>query len=393
MSQVTSPTMIIHGRKDVLIPCRHGEALYSACPTRKLFVNPAAMEHNTNLTTDITYLIMPMFRFFALPDYSFTDLEVPAWAYDKRRSPLYVRPVQQVVSHGHMPPSAGKHGGNILIPDGDDDDVPQGQGQPLQREGSDAAVRMPGPMKPERPVNLSTVGRASPGDQPAADLEIPAAAVAAATTDRHRFAQQATTVAGRTVSRKCEDSVGDAGQWREPSADDLSPDEPPRMGFSPSKLDHGVSTAVSAGAPSVVKRGVGEDAEQLQLRLRGASFGAAGGAKPLRPVALNDAELSPRLFCKDGDGWPSNRPGGFGDDVDGGVTHIATAVAANLAEEMSAEARSGPLSGGASAADKRLAEALRATGRGAAKKPLPRRGAGGLFTCCSRVPLDDGPGI
>lgn len=99
IKEVKSPTMIIHGRKDSLIPWKHGESLYNSCVARKLFINPVGMEHNTNLTSDISFLIVPMFRFFALPDYSFTELKVPSWAYDKRRSPCYQRPEMQVCSH------------------------------------------------------------------------------------------------------------------------------------------------------------------------------------------------------------------------------------------------------------------------------------------------------
>mmetsp|Transcript_58376 Transcript_58376/g.126262 ORF Transcript_58376/g.126262 Transcript_58376/m.126262 type:complete len:566 (-) Transcript_58376:104-1801(-) len=90
--KVSSPTIIIHGRKDTIIPYQHSEALYQACVARKLFINPNTMEHNTNLTTDISILIVPMFRFFSLPDYSFQALKVPAWIFDKRYSPLYVCP-------------------------------------------------------------------------------------------------------------------------------------------------------------------------------------------------------------------------------------------------------------------------------------------------------------
>lgn len=130
IKEVKSPTMIIHGRKDLLIPCRHGELLYNKCPTRKLFINPQYMDHNTNLTSDISYLIVPMFRFFALPDYSFQELKVPSWAFDKRRSPLYVRPEMQVCSYGSVPPSAGEGGyGSISVPIGDDADQPVDQEQ------------------------------------------------------------------------------------------------------------------------------------------------------------------------------------------------------------------------------------------------------------------------
>mmetsp|Transcript_716 Transcript_716/g.1113 ORF Transcript_716/g.1113 Transcript_716/m.1113 type:complete len:639 (-) Transcript_716:28-1944(-) len=125
IKEVRSPVMIIHGRKDVLIPCYHGEALYNMCPTRKLFINPQHMEHNTNLTSDISYLIVPMFRFFALPDYSFQELKIPQWAYDKRRSPLYVRPEVQVCSHtAQVPARLGDGSGTMMLPAGDNAELP-----------------------------------------------------------------------------------------------------------------------------------------------------------------------------------------------------------------------------------------------------------------------------
>jgi hypothetical protein len=122
IKEVKSPTMIIHGRKDLLIPCSHGEALYNKCQHRKLFINPQHMEHNTNLTSDISFLIVPMFRFFSLPDYSFQELKVPAWAFDKRRSPLYVRPEVQVASYKAQAASSDDGGlaGTMVLPLGDD---------------------------------------------------------------------------------------------------------------------------------------------------------------------------------------------------------------------------------------------------------------------------------
>lgn len=87
--KVTASTLIIHGKKDTLIPCRHGETIYAACKARKAFVSPAEMEHNTNLATDLSFLLLPMYHLFSLPEYCFDPFEVPAWAYDKRRSPLY----------------------------------------------------------------------------------------------------------------------------------------------------------------------------------------------------------------------------------------------------------------------------------------------------------------
>merc|ERR1719159_921293 len=94
----TSPTIIIHGQKDTLIPCRHGERLYALCRARKLLITPRDMEHNTNLLANLRFFVLPMFQFFALPDYAFQELRVPEWAYDKRRSPFYIRPGIQVSS-------------------------------------------------------------------------------------------------------------------------------------------------------------------------------------------------------------------------------------------------------------------------------------------------------
>lgn len=125
MPQITSPTMIVHGSRDRLIPYAHGESLYNACVSRKLLINPITMEHNTNLTSDVSYLIVPMFRFFSLPDYSFQEMKVPTWAYDKRRSPYYVRPDMQVSSR-QLPTLGNGVGklqeGPIGVPMGDDDD-------------------------------------------------------------------------------------------------------------------------------------------------------------------------------------------------------------------------------------------------------------------------------
>lgn len=70
---VRSPVLIIHGQKDTLVPCRHGAALYELCRSRKLFVSPKDMEHNTNLISDPEYLAVPMLQFFSLPDYNFED--------------------------------------------------------------------------------------------------------------------------------------------------------------------------------------------------------------------------------------------------------------------------------------------------------------------------------
>jgi hypothetical protein len=86
---IRSPLLVVHGQKDIMIPCRHGVELYGACRSRKLLVCPKDMEHNTNLLANVTYFVLPMLQFFSLPDYCFEDIKVPDWAYDKRLSPYY----------------------------------------------------------------------------------------------------------------------------------------------------------------------------------------------------------------------------------------------------------------------------------------------------------------
>jgi len=86
MQKISSPTLIIHGQRDALIPIEHGKALYDLLRSRKMMVCPASMGHNTSLLKSIGTLVMPMTQFFSLPDYTFEDIEVPAWAYPERSS-------------------------------------------------------------------------------------------------------------------------------------------------------------------------------------------------------------------------------------------------------------------------------------------------------------------
>eukprot|EP00927_Polykrikos_kofoidii_P066324 TRINITY_DN6194_c0_g1_i2.p1 TRINITY_DN6194_c0_g1~~TRINITY_DN6194_c0_g1_i2.p1 ORF type:complete len:605 (+),score=101.13 TRINITY_DN6194_c0_g1_i2:213-2027(+) len=79
-----SPLLIVHGKKDVVVPVSHGERLYQLCRSRKRFVSPAEMEHNTNIHSDPNYFVLPMLQFFSLPDYCFDEIKVPRWVYDKR---------------------------------------------------------------------------------------------------------------------------------------------------------------------------------------------------------------------------------------------------------------------------------------------------------------------
>ncbi|CAK0904423.1 unnamed protein product [Prorocentrum cordatum] len=73
-SKVASPTLIIHGQRDQLISCRHGEAIYERLRGRKLLVSPPDMEHNTNLLSSAQLFVAPMFQFFALPGCAGEDL-------------------------------------------------------------------------------------------------------------------------------------------------------------------------------------------------------------------------------------------------------------------------------------------------------------------------------
>jgi len=86
MHRLRSALLIVHGKKDIVVPAWHGEQLYHACKTRKRLVCPDAMHHNSNLYTDPNFFVLPMLQFFALPDFCFEDPKVPHWAFDKRLS-------------------------------------------------------------------------------------------------------------------------------------------------------------------------------------------------------------------------------------------------------------------------------------------------------------------
>lgn len=89
VSKLRSPLLLVHGKKDIVVPPTHGEKLYQLCKTRKRLVCPETMEHNTNLHADAGFFVLPMLQFFALPDYCFDEIRVPHWAYDKRLSIHY----------------------------------------------------------------------------------------------------------------------------------------------------------------------------------------------------------------------------------------------------------------------------------------------------------------
>lgn len=79
--QITSPTLIIHGMQDVLVPPEHGRKIYDCLYSKRMLVTPSSMTHNSSLLRDLASFVMPMTTFFALPDYTFENLQVPDWAF------------------------------------------------------------------------------------------------------------------------------------------------------------------------------------------------------------------------------------------------------------------------------------------------------------------------
>lgn len=79
--KILSPTLIIHGQLDALIPLQHGKQIYDSVPAKKMMVCPAQMSHNTSLLVNVGTFVLPMTQFFSLPDYTFEDIEVPEWAF------------------------------------------------------------------------------------------------------------------------------------------------------------------------------------------------------------------------------------------------------------------------------------------------------------------------
>eukprot|EP00928_Gymnodinium_smaydae_P098399 TRINITY_DN9138_c0_g1_i1.p1 TRINITY_DN9138_c0_g1~~TRINITY_DN9138_c0_g1_i1.p1 ORF type:complete len:536 (-),score=84.55 TRINITY_DN9138_c0_g1_i1:90-1514(-) len=72
ISNVSCPTLFIHGERDELIPPDHSVRLFKRCRARKLLVAPPQMEHNSNLFGDASFLAVPVIHFFGFPGY-YTD--------------------------------------------------------------------------------------------------------------------------------------------------------------------------------------------------------------------------------------------------------------------------------------------------------------------------------
>lgn len=80
-NKITSSTLVIHGKKDTLVPLEHGNKIYDALLCRKMMVSPAWMSHNSSLFKEVNTLVLPMTQFFSLPDYSFDEVEVPDYVF------------------------------------------------------------------------------------------------------------------------------------------------------------------------------------------------------------------------------------------------------------------------------------------------------------------------
>jgi len=69
IANVSCPTLFIHGEHDSLIPMEHALRLFKRCRARKLLITPPAMEHNSNLFGDPSFLATPAIHFFGFPGY------------------------------------------------------------------------------------------------------------------------------------------------------------------------------------------------------------------------------------------------------------------------------------------------------------------------------------
>eukprot|EP00747_Dinoflagellata_sp_TGD_P169390 gnl/TRDRNA2_/TRDRNA2_198283_c0_seq1.p1 gnl/TRDRNA2_/TRDRNA2_198283_c0~~gnl/TRDRNA2_/TRDRNA2_198283_c0_seq1.p1 ORF type:complete len:425 (+),score=63.98 gnl/TRDRNA2_/TRDRNA2_198283_c0_seq1:63-1337(+) len=96
IGNVSCPTLFIHGEKDSLVPPTQSVALFRQCRARKLLITPPAMEHNTNLFTDASYLAVPAINFFGLPGYQQdSPPRMPDCFFEDNRSVFLLKMKQQ----------------------------------------------------------------------------------------------------------------------------------------------------------------------------------------------------------------------------------------------------------------------------------------------------------
>lgn len=90
--------LIVHGKKDTVVPWSHGQELYETCTRRKRLVSPEDMTHNASLLSDPAIFIVPVLQFFGLPDYNFEPLRIPSWVFDASLTPTLLRTDQKAVA-------------------------------------------------------------------------------------------------------------------------------------------------------------------------------------------------------------------------------------------------------------------------------------------------------
>mmetsp|Transcript_60333 Transcript_60333/g.112733 ORF Transcript_60333/g.112733 Transcript_60333/m.112733 type:complete len:494 (+) Transcript_60333:161-1642(+) len=103
--------LIVHGKKDTVVPWTHGQELYETCTRRKRLVTPEDMTHNASLLTDPAVFIMPVLQFFGLPDYNFEPLRIPSWVYDATLTPTALRTERKVVAPKRLGAACNGHQG------------------------------------------------------------------------------------------------------------------------------------------------------------------------------------------------------------------------------------------------------------------------------------------
>eukprot|EP00929_Paragymnodinium_shiwhaense_P084108 TRINITY_DN44953_c0_g1_i2.p1 TRINITY_DN44953_c0_g1~~TRINITY_DN44953_c0_g1_i2.p1 ORF type:complete len:513 (+),score=59.38 TRINITY_DN44953_c0_g1_i2:105-1643(+) len=92
MPLVKAPCLIVHGQLDTMVPVRHGRRLFElCCAERKKLVSPKDLDHNGHLLRNADYFLRPVREFFALPQSSSDEMNVPGWAFDKRLAMLAPR--------------------------------------------------------------------------------------------------------------------------------------------------------------------------------------------------------------------------------------------------------------------------------------------------------------
>jgi len=119
--------LIVHGKKDTVVPWSHGHELFETCTRRKRLVSPEDMTHNASLLADPAIFIVPVLQFFGLPDYNFEPLRIPSWVFDASLTPTLLRTDKKAVApkrlgatcNGRAPKSQSRlqEGSELLMPD------------------------------------------------------------------------------------------------------------------------------------------------------------------------------------------------------------------------------------------------------------------------------------